>query len=150
MLSIAHGLTGAFIATKLPSPFIFTPLTLASHYIEDWIPHWDVGTGLSSGKRKKQTAIILELFDLAITFGLVYLFWGYGQADLSMFWLACAGAFVGLLPDFMEAPRNFLKWEPAWLKPFNNFHGMFHHSTLNMVVGLAPQVAVVIMVWVLR
>ncbi|MBL8031822.1 MAG: hypothetical protein JNK33_05910 [Candidatus Doudnabacteria bacterium] len=150
MTSIAHGLTGAFIATKLPSPFLYVPVIFASHYLEDWIPHWDVGTGLSSGKRKRSTAIILELFDLAITFGLVYLFWGYGQSDLSVFWLACIGAFVGLLPDFMEAPRNFLKWEPAFLKPFNEFHGMFHHSTPNKIVGILPQVVVIAVIWWLK
>lgn len=150
MLSIAHGLTGAFIATQLPSPFVYVPLTFASHYLEDWIPHWDVGTGLSTGKRKIKTALILEVGDLLITFGLVYLFWGWGQNDLSQFWLAMIGAFVGLLPDFMEAPRNFLKSEPFFLKPFNEVHGWFHHSTPNMALGLAPQVIVSALIFILK
>lgn len=150
MTSIAHGLTGAFIATQLPSPILNVPLIFASHYLEDWIPHWDVGTGLSTGRRKRSTAIILELFDLAFTFGLVYLFWGYGQSNLNAFWLACFGAFVALLPDFMEAPRNFLKWEPWFLKPFNNFHHMWHHSTPNMVLGLAPQIVTIAVIYLLK
>lgn len=148
MLSISHSVTGAFIATKLPHPALYVPLIFASHYLGDWIPHWDVGTGLSSGKRKRSTAIILELGELAITFGLVYFFWQRGHTEIN--WHAWIGAFVALLPDFFEAPRNFLKWEPPFLKPFNQFHGLFHHSTQDKLFGLMPQILVVISVWLLR
>jgi len=148
MLSISHGTTGAYIATKLPHPLIFIPVILASHYLEDWIPHWDVGTGLSSGKRKRSTAILLEIGDLALTAVLVYFFWrSFGPSTL---WMAAAGAFVGLIPDFCEAPRNFLKWEPGFLKPVNQFHNQFHHSIPNVLVGLAPQVIVIIAIYLLR
>ena len=75
MLSIPHALTGAFIASKVPYPLVYIPLTLACHYLQDWMPHWDVGTGLSTGKRKRSTAILLELVDLAITAVLIYFFW---------------------------------------------------------------------------
>jgi hypothetical protein len=141
MLSISHSITGAFIATKLPHPILYVPLIFASHYLEDWIPHWDVGTGLSNGKRKRSTAIILELIELGISVGLIYYFWQHGSSQIN--YHAWIGAFIGLTPDFMEAPRNFLHWEPAFLKPLNNFHGKFHHSTPNMVLGLLPQVIVV-------
>ncbi len=148
MLSISHGVTGAFIATKLPHPLLFIPLILASHYLEDWIPHWDVGTGLSTGKRKRSTAILLEFGDLALTAGLVFFFWrSFGPSTL---WLAGLGAFIGLIPDFCEAPRNFLKWEPFFLKPLNKFHNSFHHSIPNMVVGLTPQFIVLAVIWLLR
>ena len=148
MLSISHSLTGAFIATKLPHPALYIPLIFASHYLEDWIPHWDVGTGLSNGKRKRKTAIFLELGELAVTFGLVWFFWQRGHTSIQ--WLPWLGAGIALLPDFMEAPRNFLKWEPAFLRPLNNIHGMFHHSTPDMAFGLMPQLFVVAMIWGLR
>jgi hypothetical protein len=148
MLSISHALTGAFIAVKVPNPIISVPLILASHYIEDWILHWDVGTGLSNGTRKKQTAIILELFDLAISAGLVY--WFFQSESVSLNFAAWFGAFIGLLPDFLEAPRNFLRYNPWWLKPLNDFHHGFHHSTPNMVLGLLPQILVVGLIFLLR
>lgn len=148
MLSIPHALTGAFIASKLPHPALYIPLALAFHYLQDWTPHWDVGTGLSNGTRKRSTAIRLELVDLALTVVLVYVLWIDQPFDLQLhIW---AGAFVGLLPDFMEAPRNFLRWEPAFLKPFNNFHHHFHESTPNMVLGLAPQIIIVLVIMWLR
>jgi hypothetical protein len=148
MLSIAHSVTGAFIATTLPDPLLYVPTIFASHYLGDWIPHWDVGTGLSSGKRKRSTAIILELGELAITFGLVYFFWQHGHQEIN--WTAWIGAGVALLPDFLEAPRNFLKWEPWFIKPFNQFHGLFHHSTPNQLFGLLPQIMVVAVIWMLK
>ena len=74
MLSVSHAATGAFIASKLPHPALYIPLTLAAHYLQDWIPHWDVGTGLSNGTRSKRTAMILEIFDLAASVGLIYWF----------------------------------------------------------------------------
>lgn len=148
MLSISHALTGAFIARHLPHPGLYVPLTLAAHYFEDWIPHWDVGTGLSSGRRKKTTAILMELVELVITIGLVYLFIRLSPPEHALH--IAVAAFTALIPDFMEAPRNFLKWEPAFLKPLNDFHNLFHHSTMNMVVGLLPQVVLVALVFGLR
>jgi|GEM_PF-297331 len=148
MLSISHTLTGAFIASKLPHPALYIPLTLASHYFEDWVPHWDVGTGLSNGKRKRKTAFLLEIVDLAISLAAIYYFWQSGQNEIQYhIWI---GAFVGLVPDFLEAPRNFLKWEPWFLKPLNNFHHLFHNSTTNMVLGLTPQFITVGLIWLLK
>jgi len=148
MLSISHALTGAFIAQKVGNPILAIPLVLASHYLEDWILHWDVGTGLSNGTRKKETAIFLELFDLAISVGLVYWWFQSGVPMLNID--AWFGAFLGLLPDFVEAPRNFLHFNPWWLKPFNDFHHGFHHRTPNMLLGLLPQFVVVGLIFFLR
>lgn len=147
MLSIPHTLTGAFVASQLPNPLLYVPITLGMHYLQDWIPHWDVGTGLSSGKRKRSTAILLELVDLAVSACLIYLFFGDLSSDLQAhIWI---GALMGIMPDLLESPRNFLKWEPWFLKPLNEFHGKFHHSTPRMLVGLAPQVVVVVTIWAL-
>lgn len=145
MLSISHALTGAFLATKISNPILYIPAVLASHYVEDWILHWDVGTGLTNGSRKRSTAIFLELFDLAFAGILVFLLFQANHQGLNI--NAWIGSFFGLLPDFMEAPRNFLKYNPWWLKPFNDFHHGFHHSTPDILLGLAPQIVVVAIVF---
>lgn len=148
MLSVSHVATGALIATKVTNPFLSIPLILASHYLEDWIPHWDVGTGLSNGTRSRTAAFVLELFDLAASVALVYFFWQHSEATLQIH--AWMGAFVGLVPDFIEAPRNFLKIEPWFFKPLNQFHHGFHNSTPNMLIGLAPQILLLVVIWFLR
>jgi hypothetical protein len=90
----------------------------------------------------------MELGELAITAVLLYFFFQHGHAEIN--WLAWGGGFIALIPDFLEAPRNFLKWEPDIIKPLNNLHGYFHHSTPNMVVGLTPQIALWIAIWLMR
>lgn len=148
MLSISHALTGAYLATKLTNPWLYIPAVLASHYFEDWVLHWDVGTGLTNGTRKKRDAILMELVDLALAGVLVFALFQSGQAGLNF--QAWMGAFLGLLPDFVEAPRNFLKFNPWWLKPFNDFHHGFHHSTPNILLGLMPQFVVVGLIVLMR
>lgn len=148
MLSVSHAATGALIAAKLPHPLLYIPLALAANYLQDWIPHWDFGTGLSNGTRTRRTAFLLEIVDMIATIGLVYWLWQHGQSALQThIWL---GAFVALGPDFLEAPRNFLKSEPAFLKPLNAFHHKFHHSTPKVLLGLAPQVVLLGVIWFLR
>ena len=148
MLSISHALTGAFISSKIPNPLIATPLILVSHYIEDWIIHWDVGTGLTNGSRKRRDAFLLEIGDMLLAFFLVLVFFQVGKQTLQVnIWY---GAFIGLLPDFVEAPRNFFHYNPWFLKPFNTFHHYMHHSTPNMILGLLPQFVVVGLIFLLK
>ena len=64
MLSIAHAATGAFIATKVANPALAIPLIIISHFVEDYIPHWDVGQGLTKKIKSHQAAFFQELFSL--------------------------------------------------------------------------------------
>jgi hypothetical protein len=148
MLSVSHGLTGALIAEKIPNPLIAIPFILASHYLEDWILHWDVGTGLTSGKRKRRDAIILEIGDLILTGILILVIFQSGHTTIQ--WPVYWGSFVALVPDFLEAPRNFLHFNPGWLKPINDFHHGFHHSTPDMLLGLLPQLIVLALILALK
>ena len=154
MLSIAHAATGAVIANSISSP-LSIPLIIASHYALDAIAHHDAGTGLSSGKKTRKTALILGIVDLILAAIVVLLM--YPPESLAIKSLvshlahpAVWGAFLGLVPDFLESPRNFLKYEPAWLKPINTFHNSFHHSIPSIAAGLAPQVILLTILWIFR
>lgn len=144
MLSIAHTTTGAYIATTIQNPVISFPIILASHYIEDFIIHWDAGTGLSSGKKKPLHAFQHEIIDLIVSFVLVFVLFQSHTPQIN--YLAWYGAIVSLIPDFLEAPKNFFKWEPAMLKPFNAFHSKFHNSTKNILIGLTPQLLIILLI----
>lgn len=157
MLSISHAITGAFIASKIQNPYISIPLILGSHYLEDAVPHWDAGTGLGNGSKTKSLAIKHGIIDLILACIIVLAFY-YPRfpivpnlADASVrnfapYW----GAFVGLIPDFLEAPRNFLRSEPFFLKPLNKFHHLFHHSIPRPLDGLFPQILLFIILWIFR
>ncbi len=148
MLSIAHGPTGAFIAAKIPNPLISIPLAIAAHYLQDRVPHWDVGQGLSKQTKSKKLAFVQELLiDFPLSILIVYLFFQHGQAFNPNIWL---GWFCGLLPDFIEFPYLFLKWRFFPLVHLDNIHKFFHRSTPNIFVGLPPQIAVLILIYLLK
>ena len=155
MLSISHAVVGASIFTVIPNPLIAAPLTLLSHYALDAVPHWDAGTGLSTGKKTVYKAIVHEIPDLILAVLLVFLFYPTNFSNLvsPSFLLSSPqtlGIFFGLLPDFLEAPRNFLGSEPKILVPLNKFHGSFHHSIPRALDGLAPQVILLTLIWLTR
>lgn len=156
MLSISHAAVGAFIAVKVGNPYLAIPLILLSHYLSDAVPHWDAGTGLSSGKKTRAQALTHGLLDLALAGILVLVFFPSAIPyilDSKFYILNSApiwGGIVGLLPDFLESPRNFLGWEPAFLKPINRFHHSFHHSIPRALDGLAPQILLLALLWFYR
>jgi len=148
MLSIAHGPTGAFIASKIPNPFISIPLVLLSHYIEDRIPHWDVGQGLSGWKKTRKAAFLQELFfDFPLSILLVYLIF---QINRPLNWQVWLGWFVGLLPDFLEFPILFLDMKFTPIKQLAVLHKWIHRSTPNKFWGLLPQVLVILLIILFR
>lgn len=155
MLSIAHAATGAFIAVKVGNPFVALPLILLSHYLEDLVAHWDAGTGLGKGVKTTKQAFWHEIIDLGLTVVVVLTFFPLSPTPLtsipqiltqSQVW----GALTALLPDLLESPRNFFKYEPGWLKPVNRFHAHFHHSIPDPLSGLAPQLLLLAVIYLLR
>lgn len=155
MLSLAHATTGAVIATHIGNPILAIPIILATHYLEDAVCHYDAGTGLSSGRKTRRTALILGIIDLILAALFVLYLYPPASTSLSTLLshlssLSVFGAFVGLIPDFLEAPRNFLHYEPKWLKPINKFHASFHHSIPDIAAGLAPQVILLTLLWIFR
>lgn len=156
MLSISHAVTGAFIAVKVGNPALAIPLILLSHYLEDAIPHWDAGTGLGSGQKSRHAAFIHGSIDLVLAGILIFVFFSphitlpLDPKSSLLISTPLWGAFAGLFPDFLEAPRNFLKYEPWFLKPLNRFHHSFHHSIPRTLDGLAPQILLLVILWIFR
>jgi hypothetical protein len=148
MLSVSHAATGAFIASKLPHPLLYIPLAIGLHFLEDWIPHWDAGTGLTNGNRTRRAAFVLGLIDLFAAAGLVYFFWQAGQTSLQTHvWV---GALAALSPDLVGAPKMFLGIEFKFMKKFHAFHEYVHTSTPQILIGLLPQALLIGVIWFLR
>lgn len=148
MLSIAHGPTGAFIASKIPNPFVSAPLAVLAHLLEDRVPHWDVGRGMNHGLKTKKQAFLEELFfDFPLSILLTYLFFQVGKPFDWHIWL---GWFCGLLPDFLEFPSNFMNLHFKPLDDFKKIHEFFHVSTEHIAWGLIPQLLVIFTIYLLR
>ena len=157
MLSVAHGLTGAYFASLVPDqPLIYIPAAIAFHFLEDAVPHWDFGTGMRSGKKSKLLAYSLEIFDLILMAALIFLLWQHSLADpfysppwTAYFWQQIdwpiwLGALAGIVVDLLEFPHSALGLNLPFLKPLHDFHHRIHQSTTNIFFGLLPQVLVII------
>jgi hypothetical protein len=148
MLSIVHGPTGALIASAIPNPVVSIPLIIASHFLEDRIPHWDVGQGLTSRKKRKRSAFLQELFfDFPLSILLVYLLFQIGRP---FDWRPWLGWFISLVPDFMEFPYLFLESRSWIINKFASFHTWTHRSTPSKLWGLLPQVLILLLVLLLK
>ncbi len=143
MMSAAHAVTGAFIASCLPSPWLFIPLAFASHFLLDHVQHFDAGTGMRTGKQRFYTIVVLAFLDLLIAALLIAIFWR--QTLPSHFtWTIWLGAFFGILPDILESTQLFFHHSFAVLQPLYHFHEYVHRSTTNVFWGILPQVILIL------
>lgn len=150
MLSISHAATGALIASKTLNPWLYVPAAIVLHFIEDMVPHWDVGEGMADGRRTKKQAFWLELGDLTLMMIMLYFFWFKESPGTTFSLHILIGAIAGILPDFIEAPRIFLGIDLKFLRPINYIHEKFHLSIPNKVLGLIPQILLLMIVYFLR
>lgn len=147
MLSISHAATGALIATKIHNPLISIPLVIASHFLEDKFPHWDVGQGITKKHKSKKSAFIQELiFDFPAS--IIYVYFVF-QHQLPLNYYVWLGWFFGLLPDFIEFPRLFLGLKHPLLEKFSQLHKKFHHSIPDVFWGLTPQILLLLVITLL-
>ncbi len=149
MLSIAHGTTGALIATLIPNPLISTPIIITTHFFQDHITHWDFGQGLTKKKKSKKAAFFQELtIDFPASILLVYLWFPSPTGQIN--WLAFYGWFMALLPDFLEFPYLFLNWKFWPINKIAHLHNKVHNSTPEKFKGLWPQALTLLLVYLLK
>lgn len=140
MLELPHTLVGAAIATAIPNPLISLPLALASHFITDYIPHWNphINTELkTTGEISTRSKIIIMAdASLALTVG-TYLAATRGNFVVIM--LAC---FLAVAPDVAEIPYYFLGMKHVtWIRKLIDFQRS-HQWNVKPVWGVASQVVV--------
>lgn len=135
MLDSSHALIGASIAKLVPNPYLGLPLSLLSHVLADYVPHWDFNT--RKVKRSKLTLIALSLTDAFIGFSLGYLLFKSSVNPVYLFTMM----FTAQLPDWLEAPYHVFDWK---FFPFNyikHFQSVHHHK-LDLPWGLIIQILV--------
>ncbi len=139
MLATPHLLTGAAIASVAPFPLAL-PLSFASHFILDAIPHWQ--ETLKPYKPNFWTWVRLPV-DLILGVGIfLWLITLKGESVNLLF-----GALFAILPDldsifYIGTLRRFLQ-RPLF-KPWFKFHEGIQRETKEWW-GLLPQIAVVLL-----
>ncbi len=100
MTATNHALTGSLIGLMVGSPWLAIPLAVASHFILDAIPHFDV-----SHKGHNSRALTIYLL---VDATLVMILLGFLVTLQPASWVAAAcGAIAATLPDLMWLPNYF-------------------------------------------
>jgi len=122
MLSTPHILIGSAIVKIIPNPLISLPLAFLSHFLFDFMPHWDFKIAF------KPKPLLYALIDYAL--GLTIVFW-LSLADTDQF-IIILGGISATLPDFMMAGWKVLNIKLLNVFPLNVLNN-FHHNIQNRV-----------------
>ena len=135
MLAVSHALIGASIAKLVPNPIIGIPLSLASHFLGDLTPHWDMRTRKTT--RSIKQVVFLSLTDAFIGYALG--FWLFYPEVAPIYLMAMM--FAAQFPDWLEAPLHVFSWN---FPPFSSIKRLQSklHSKMDLPWGLVIQLAI--------
>jgi len=123
MLETPHVALGIAIAVKSGNPWVAIPLSLASHFLLDRVPHWNphfYTETLKFGQPKKIStyiAIADELIAIALTLFMAYKF--MPDANKSLLILICS--LLSVLPDQVKIPYFFCNRRFGFIKKWVDF-----------------------------
>ena len=121
MTATGHAIIGTVIAAKVADPTLAIPLAIASHFLADAIPHWDIAT---NRKTKTKANLILEAFSdviLGLVLSFLILTFLFPKTSLTYSFLMIL---VSQSPDWLTAPYYFFgiksfKWAYKLQKMFD-------------------------------
>ncbi len=138
-------LLGAAVAVKFQNPIVAIPVSFASHFVLDLLPHWNPHINREIEKFGKPTresvTIIVVDSTLALVIGTAIAI--TKSANILLFLTILASCFAAVLPDVVEAPYYFMgkktfvieKWI-SWQKSIQN--------DVAPIPGIASQLAIII------
>lgn len=130
-----HMLVGAAIGSQGPNLWVVFSLGFISHFILDFLPHWDY---LDTIKVDKPSHLIKIFLDVVLGSLLVLiLIWFYPQNIL----MIMTGLVAVLLPDCLEFLYNTFRFRI--LRSFSLFHHRIHYAKKISFWKGAPSVIVV-------
>lgn len=145
MLEFPHAMVGAAIATAIPNPLISVPLALASHFITDYVPHWNPHIHTEKkryGHVTKKSILILTVdAGLALFFGLWLASNALPNSTQALNIVLCCLASVA--PDVAEIPYYFSNIRIAPIERLLSWQRQ-HQWNVPMIWGLLSQLLVVL------
>jgi len=119
MLLTPHTFVGLAIGATIQNPFVAVPLSIASHFAGDLIPHWDFYSGTKKEERIKGWRPLAVMGDLVlgVAVGLIatlYTLWIIKNPQLAV--NIFLSGIAAVLPDVIEAPHIYMKNEPKLVK----------------------------------
>ena len=142
MLSTPHLMVGAAIVKSIPNPYISLPAAFLSHFIFDFIPHWDFSISL----RPKH--LFSALADYGVGLLLIFLI-SIGDTNQLLIIL---GGIAATLPDFILGGWRVLEISILNIPPIkslNNFHQNIQNRVSIFWGGLVSIITILVSVYIL-
>lgn len=131
MLETPHVAVGAAIASKFPNPFIAIPLSFASHFILDKVPHWNPHIITETKKfgrpTEKSTNIIIVDSALALMLGSAIAYEVLPNVNMAISIMLCS--FASILPDLIEFPYFYFKRRDKFYTVWSSFQKSIQTDT---------------------
>lgn len=147
MLELPHTVLGATIGTKIANPLVSIPLALASHFLLDFIPHWNPNLYTETkkyGRPTKRSTVIVAidtLTSLIVGLLLASRFWPNLARVLGIIF-AC---FAAVAADVSEGPYFFLGIRSRFLERWVELQHR-HQKKTSKIPGLLIQGLIIILV----
>lgn len=144
MLELPHVLVGAAIATTIPDPRISLPLALVSHFITDYVPHWNphIHTELKKNGRISSLSKSILFLDSGGALFLGTFIASRALPDTNKFIVIMLACFLAVAPDVVEIPYYIFRSDNLWIKKLISFQRA-HQWNVPAFWGILAQIIVV-------
>lgn len=151
VLETPHVIVGAAIATKISNPYLALPLSLASHFVLDLVPHWNPHLNTEKKKYGKitnsSTAIVTA--DALMSLGSGVYLASRTLPNTNHFWVIIGSCFLAVLPDLIEAPYFFINIKSEFIDKWVIFQKSIQANAAPLF-GLFTQILTIIaaLMWI--
>lgn len=147
MTATGHALVAALIAAKFTNPYIAFPLSFASHFACDILPHWDSGT--HHREKTKKRLFYEAVADVLIGFVTAYILYNLVTPDRNYILLFFAIIFAQL-PDWITAPYFILHIRHPLVNWSRGMYKIQHklNSRLDQPWGIITQILTVVLLYI--
>lgn len=145
MLELPHTALGALIAVKIPNPLISLPLAFLSHFVLDFVPHWNPSLYSETKKfkkpsRKSNVIVAFDVFlSLVLGFFIAFRFW----PDIKRAVVILLACFAAVAADAVEGFFFYFGVKHPLLKKWVKFQHE-HQTNAKLPFGLLTQIAALI------
>ncbi|HCR35616.1 hypothetical protein A2130_00825 [Candidatus Woesebacteria bacterium GWC2_33_12] len=145
MLETPHVALGIAMAVKTGNPWVAIPLSLASHFLLDRVPHWNPHFYTETqkfGQPKKIStyiAVVDEMIAIALTLFIAYKF----MPDVNKSFLILICSLLSVLPDQIKIPYFFCNRRFGLIKKWVDFERSIQVE-VGPVWGILTQTIVVL------
>lgn len=151
MIEIPHVMVGVALATKVGNPALAIPLSFASHFVLDRIPHWNPHFYTETQKfgkpSKKSTIFAIVDSTIALAIGLGFAAAALPNYSQALTIIACC--FAAVISDQMKLPYFFFNVRGGLMKKWVDFERSTQ-ADASFWPGIATQIILVLacLLWI--